>query len=237
MSNLVSSYSAPNGAISKAIFPWTRWEPATRHCGTRSSASRADARRPKNSPSIAVRRGGYIVSTEGGHREIPRAADCRRAEPRSATGAAAGADAATARGISGLDIREPARRRPPLFRDPRRGAAYRCGVVGHAGAAAPGMHGLPPPTRISRQYRHETSLKSKPPPNAPEWSFAPSAGFYWAAPSQAGLMLGFSGFPPSDRTCCCAFGESCDRRASGHLAAGTHGPGQDCQMSSYLTHR
>jgi len=47
--------------------------------------------------------------------------------------------------------REPARRRPPLFRDPRRGAAYRCGVVGHAGAAAPGMHGLPSPTRIGRQ--------------------------------------------------------------------------------------
>jgi ectoine hydroxylase-related dioxygenase (phytanoyl-CoA dioxygenase family) len=36
------------------------------------------------------------------------------------------------------------------FATVRRGAAYRCGVVGHAGAAAPGMHGLPRPTRIGR---------------------------------------------------------------------------------------
>src|ERR1700730_7495832 len=66
MLNRVLSYSALNGAISRAIFPWTRWEPATRRCGTRSSASRPHARRPRNSPSIAVRRGGFIVSTEAG---------------------------------------------------------------------------------------------------------------------------------------------------------------------------
>jgi hypothetical protein len=33
---------------------------------------------------------------QGGHREIQRAADCRRAEPRAAAGDAAGADSATA---------------------------------------------------------------------------------------------------------------------------------------------
>ena len=42
MSNLVSSCSAPNGAISRAIFRSTRWAPATRRCGTRSSASPPD---------------------------------------------------------------------------------------------------------------------------------------------------------------------------------------------------
>src|SRR5271167_3128038 len=64
MSNLVSSCSVPNAAISKAISPWTRWGPATRRCGTRSSASPPDAHKPRSSPSIAARRSGSTNSTE-----------------------------------------------------------------------------------------------------------------------------------------------------------------------------
>src|SRR5580704_5489407 len=70
MSNLVSSCSVPNAAISRAISPWTRWGPATRLCGTRSSASLRDAHRSRSSPSIAARRSGSTISTAVGSREF-----------------------------------------------------------------------------------------------------------------------------------------------------------------------
>jgi phytanoyl-CoA hydroxylase len=63
----------------------------------------------------------------------------------AAAGAAAGADAATAGRAPGLDLREPARQRPPLFRDPRRGSPHRCGVVWNAGVGGRAMQGLPLP--------------------------------------------------------------------------------------------
>ena len=66
MLNLVSSCSVPNGALSRAIFRWTRWELDTRRCGTRSSASPPDAHRPRSLPSIAARLSGSIASTEAG---------------------------------------------------------------------------------------------------------------------------------------------------------------------------
>jgi hypothetical protein len=70
MSNLVSRCSVPTAAISRAISPWARWGPATRRCGTRSSASPPDAHRPKSSPSIAARRSASTISTEAGSREF-----------------------------------------------------------------------------------------------------------------------------------------------------------------------
>ena len=57
--------------------------------------------------------------------------------------------------------------------------------------------------------------------------------FYRTAPSRAGLMLGFSGFPPSVIcTSCCAFGESRERRACDRLAPAAY-PGPGRSMRSY----
>ena len=50
------------------------------------------------------------------HREVRRAAAGRRADPGAAPRAGAGAAAAAAGRASGLDLREPARHRPALFR-------------------------------------------------------------------------------------------------------------------------
>ena len=61
------------------------------------------------------------------HREIRRAAARRHADPGAATPAGAGAPALAAGRAPGLDLRKPARRRPPLFRDRRR--STRCGGV------------------------------------------------------------------------------------------------------------
>src|SRR5215472_1060403 len=66
MSNLVSSPSAPSGALSRAIFQWTRWVLDTRRCGTPSSASPPDAHRPRSLPSIAARLSGSTALTEAG---------------------------------------------------------------------------------------------------------------------------------------------------------------------------
>src|SRR5215469_307993 len=66
MLNLVSSSSAPSGAVSRAIFRWTRWELDTRRCGTPSSASPPDAHRPRSLPSIAARRSGSTACSEAG---------------------------------------------------------------------------------------------------------------------------------------------------------------------------
>src|SRR5271167_132829 len=44
--------------------------------------------------------------------------------------------AATAGRVSGLDLREPARGRPPLFCGLRRGSPHRCGVVGDIGVGS-----------------------------------------------------------------------------------------------------
>jgi hypothetical protein len=70
MSNLVSSCLVPNAAISRATSPWTRWGPAMRRCGTRSSASPPDAHRPRSSLSTAAQRSGSTISTEAGSREF-----------------------------------------------------------------------------------------------------------------------------------------------------------------------
>ena len=69
MLNLVSSCSVPNGAVSRAIFGWTRWELDTRRCGTRSSASPPDSHRPRSLPSIAARLSGLPPRLR--RRELP----------------------------------------------------------------------------------------------------------------------------------------------------------------------
>jgi hypothetical protein len=49
-------------------------------------------------------------------------------------------------------------------------------------------------------------------------------------------MLGFSGFPPSVIVPAAAhLAKVVTAARAVILAAGTHGPGQDCQMSSYRT--
>src|SRR6185312_11197705 len=54
---------------------------------------------------------------QGRHREIRLAPARRRAEPDPAPRRRAGAPAAPARRAPGLDLRKPARHRPPVFRD------------------------------------------------------------------------------------------------------------------------
>ena len=66
--------SVPNGAVSRAIFRWTRWELDTRRCGTRSSASPPDPHRPRSLPSIAARLSGSTASTEAERIADPPAA-------------------------------------------------------------------------------------------------------------------------------------------------------------------
>ena len=58
MSSRASSYSAPSAAISRAISRSIRWAPATRRCGTRSSASPPAARRARRPRSTAAPRSG-----------------------------------------------------------------------------------------------------------------------------------------------------------------------------------
>ena len=66
--------------------------------------------------SIPRRRRLAAPRLQGRRREIQRIAARRRADHRAAPRGGAGAPAIAAGRVSGLDLREPARQRPPLFR-------------------------------------------------------------------------------------------------------------------------
>ena len=83
MSRPASSCLARIAATSKAIFRSTRWAPATRYCGTRSSASPRDALRARSSPFTAARRSGSTTSTEAGRIAEPHLWDGLGERPAS----------------------------------------------------------------------------------------------------------------------------------------------------------
>ena len=99
-----------------------------------------------------------LLGLKEGIDEIQRAAAGRRAEPRAAPRAGAGAHAVAAGRAPGLDLREPARQRPALFRDgaasPNRGGvAGRGSQDGRSGTSVSGATGSPFP--ISAKAGHQ----------------------------------------------------------------------------------
>ena len=86
-------------------------------------------RAPLSAVPVPRRRRLAAARPQGRDRQVQRAAARRRAEPGAAPRAGAGAHAAAAGRASGFDLREPARQRPPLFRD-RSGRPHGGGIAG-----------------------------------------------------------------------------------------------------------